>query len=77
MKRGKSIIAGHDGLRREYTAAELKNGVRGKYYKRYTAGTNLVRLDADLSKAFPNDKSVNAALRLLLNAAKKAMQRRA
>lgn len=63
MKRGKpDSAAGTDELRRGYDASSLKGGVRGKYVKRYSAGTNLVRLDADVSRSFPNDKSVNDAL---------------
>ena len=59
--------------RRVYTGAELKRGVRGKYLQRYSAGTNLIRLDADVLTAFPNKKAVNDALRLLLNVARKAV----
>ena len=48
------------------------NGVRGKYYKRYSAGTNLVAIDPDLLKAFPNSGAVNAALRNLVTIARQA-----
>jgi hypothetical protein len=41
----------------------LKGGVRGKYYKRAMAGTNLVLLDPDVARVFPDAKSVNQALR--------------
>lgn len=43
----------------------LKGGVRGKYAARYAAGTNLVRLDADVAAVFPDSESVNRALRAL------------
>jgi hypothetical protein len=33
-----------DELRPEYDLTRLKGGVRGKYYKQATAGTNLVLL---------------------------------
>lgn len=46
--------------------ALLKDGVRGKYAERYRAGTNLVLLDPDVAKAFPSEKAVNEALRLVL-----------
>ena len=46
-----------------------KGGVRGKYYKRAMAGTNLVLIEPDLAKAFPDTDSVNRALRLLVHAA--------
>lgn len=58
-----------DELRAEYDLSQLKGGVRGKYYKRATAGTNLVLIEPALAKAFPDSDSVNRALRLLLDAA--------
>jgi hypothetical protein len=44
----------------------MKGGVRGKYVRRFRAGTNLVLLEADVAKAFPTNASVNEALRGLL-----------
>ncbi len=44
----------------------LKGGVRGKYVARYRAGTNLVLLDPDVAKAFPDEAAVNEALRLVI-----------
>lgn len=58
-----------DDLRPEYDLTKLKGGVRGKYYERAQAGTNLVLLEPDLAKAFPDADSVNRALRALLDAA--------
>jgi hypothetical protein len=56
-----------DELRPEYDLKELlRNGVRGKYAERYRAGTNLVLLEPDVAKAFPSEKAVNEALRLVL-----------
>ncbi len=60
-----------DELRPEYDMAELLAGaVRGKYAERYKAGTNLVLLDPDIAAAFPDAKSVNAALRLVMQLSK-------
>ena len=59
-----------DELRPEYDASILKGGVRGKYAARYREGTNLVRLAPDVARAFPDDESVNEALRLLMKVAK-------
>ena len=59
-----------DELRDEYDLSRLKVGVRGKYTQRYKEGTNLVLLAPDVAEAFPNDKSVNNALRLLMKVAK-------
>jgi len=55
-----------NGMREEYDFHKLKGGVRGKYYSKAKAGTNLALIDPDLAKVFPNDESVNRALRLLL-----------
>lgn len=53
-------------IRPEYDFATMKGGVRGKYAKRYRAGTNLILLDPELAKAFPTEAAVNSALRALL-----------
>jgi hypothetical protein len=45
-------------------------GVRGKHHAAYRAGTNVVLLDADVAKAFPDSASVNRALRLLIDLAR-------
>ena len=56
-----------DELRPEYDLRQLlKGGVRGKYAKRYHAGTNLVLLDPEVRKAFPDERAVNEALRLVI-----------
>lgn len=56
-----------DDLRPEYDLKELfKKGQRGKYSSRYKMGTNVVLLDSDVAKAFPNAEKVNDALRLVL-----------
>ncbi|TWT42303.1 hypothetical protein RAS1_34330 [Phycisphaerae bacterium RAS1] len=38
-------------------------GERGRYSKRYAAGSNIVVLDADVAAVFPDAESVNRALR--------------
>ena len=58
-----------DGLRQEYDLSQLRGGVRAKYYRRATAGTNLILIDPDLMKVFPDSESVNRALRLLADTA--------
>lgn len=60
-----------DELRPEYDFSQMKGGVRGKYAERYRVGTNLVLLDSDVAQAFPTDESVNEALRLLLQIARR------
>ncbi len=60
-----------DELREEYDFSQLEGGVRGKYVDRYRTGTNLVLLDPDVAKAFPDDEAVNEALRLLIKIAQR------
>lgn len=55
-----------DDLRPECDLTKLKGGVRGKYAGRYRAGTNLVLLSPDVAEHFPDDQSVNSALRKLI-----------
>lgn len=61
----------NDELRPEYDLKSLlKGAVRGKYAQRYAEGTNLVLLEPDVAQAFPNEKSVNEALRLVMKLTK-------
>jgi hypothetical protein len=57
---------GEDDMRPEY---DLRGGVRGKYYKQYVEGTNVVLLDPDVAAVFRDSESVNQALRVLIKAA--------
>ena len=50
-----------DEMRKEY---DFTGGIRGKYAERYTADTNVVVLEADVARAFPDSDSVNAAFAL-------------
>ena len=52
-----------DTLRDEYPEGLIRSGVRGKYAKSYREGTNVVLIDPDLHKLFPNSEAVNRALR--------------
>jgi len=61
-----------DDLRREYKFDYAK-AVRGKYYKRILKeGANVVVLEPDVAKAFPNSAAVNDALRVVLKAGQAA-----
>ena len=64
-----------DELRPEYDLARLRGGVRGKYAARFKAGTNLVLLSPDIAEYFPDEQSVNTALRLLVGIAKAKLHR--
>ncbi len=59
----------NDDLRPEYDLSQLKGGVRGKYYREASAGTNLVLIEHELAGVFPDSESVNRALRMLVNTA--------
>jgi len=56
----------NDEMRPEY---DFSHGVRGKHYRAYRAGTNVVFLDPDLARVFTDSDSVNQVLRLLLQLA--------
>jgi hypothetical protein len=49
-------------------------GVRGKYAKRYSEGTNVVVIDPDLAEYFPDNDLVNEALRNLAAIIKRQMK---
>ena len=51
-----------DTLRDEYPEELIRSGVRGKYAKAYGEGTNIVLIDPDLHKLFPDSEAVNRAL---------------
>ena len=46
---------------------DFSKGIRGKYTKQYNDGVNIIKLDKDVRKIFPDAKSVNNALRTLIN----------
>ncbi len=62
----------NNDLRPEYDLSQLKGGVRGKYYRQATAGTNLVLIEPELASLCPDTESVNRALRLLADTAASA-----
>ena len=61
-------------MRDEY---DFRGGVRGKYAARFAKGTNVIVLDPDVAKAFPDADAVNKALRLLAATIPKARKGRA
>jgi hypothetical protein len=63
-------------LKAEYDLSQLKGGVRGKYYREATGGTNLVLIDPELANVFPDTESVNRALRMLADTAESAASTR-
>ena len=61
-----------DDLRPEYKRSDFGDLVRGKYADRLEEESNVVILDPEISRIFPNDTAVNEALRGLLQVAKAA-----
>ncbi len=54
---------------------DFSKGVRGKYTARYSEETNVVVIDPDVAKYFPDHDSVNEALRSLLPIVKRHEQK--
>ncbi len=55
-----------DDLRSEYQRSDFGQLVRGKYAQRVSEISNVVVLEPQVAKAFPNDRAVNKALRGLI-----------
>ncbi|MGH9378757.1 MAG: hypothetical protein ACRD1I_08155 [Terriglobia bacterium] len=55
---------------------DFSQGIRGKYAKRYAEGTNLVLLDEDVARLFPDSESVNRTLRTLAGIVPKRSSRK-
>jgi hypothetical protein len=66
MKKAKSEL--NDWSRPEYKRSDFGELVRGKYANRIRKSTNVIVLDPQVAKVFPNDKAVNDALRQLIAA---------
>jgi hypothetical protein len=70
-----SVKKTNDKMRAEYDLSKLKGGVRGKYYRQATAGTNLVLIEPEVAEIFPDTESVNRALKLLADTAQSATRK--
>lgn len=57
-----------DEIRPEY---DFSKGIRGKHHMAYKQGTNVVLLETDVAEVFKDSESVNHALRILMDIAKK------
>src|SRR5213596_1908309 len=75
MKKRTNKRTEDDDLLPEYDFSKLKFVGRGIYAERYRSGTNIVLLDRDVREAFPDDESVNEALRVIAKAAKRQLSR--
>ena len=61
-----SKINKDDEMRQEY---DFSSGVRGKHFRAYQKGKNLIFLEPDIAEVFKDSGSVNQVLRLLLDLA--------
>jgi hypothetical protein len=61
-----------DEIKPEY---DFSDGVRGKHYRAYQQGTNVVLLEPDIAKVFRDSAAVNHALRMLIDLADKELKR--
>lgn len=60
-----------DPLDRKFTLETMQGtGVRGKYFARVAKGSNVVKLDPAIAKAFPSADAVNAALASVIEISK-------
>ncbi len=59
-------------MRAEYRREDLGKGVRGKHFEEFRKGSNLVLLTPELSRVFPTNEAVNAALSSLVVLARSA-----
>jgi hypothetical protein len=74
VRKAKTVAA--DELRSEYKRSDFGPLVRGKYIERLRASSNVVMIAPEVADLFPNEASVNAALRSLAEIAKRAGSRR-
>ena len=57
-------------LKEEYDLSQMTILPKGRFDPKRRLGNNVIVLEPDVAKAFPNDEAVNEALRLLLQAGK-------
>jgi hypothetical protein len=58
-------------LNDEYDLSKMSILPKGRFDPKRRIGNNVIVLEPDIAKAFPNDDAVNEALRLLLKASKR------
>jgi hypothetical protein len=68
MKKGKE----KETMREEY---DFTAGIRGKYAKRFSGGSNIIVLDPDVARLFPDSKTVNEVLRSIAKIAQQKVKK--
>ncbi len=70
MKKNSTTKQDDYELRDEYDLSKMTILPKGRFDPKRRLGTNVIVLDPEIAKAFPNDEAVNEALRIILKAAK-------
>ena len=70
MKKNSTTKQNDYELKKEYDLSKMTILPKGRFDPKRRIGTNVVVLDPEIAKAFPNDEAVNEALRIILKAAK-------
>lgn len=70
MKKNSTTKLDDFELKDEYDLSKMTILPRGRFDPKRRIGKNVVVLDPDIAKAFPDDEAVNQALRLVIRAAK-------
>lgn len=70
MKKNSTTKRDDYELRDEYDLSKMTILPKGRFDPKRRIGKNVIVLDPDIARAFPNDEAVNEALRLLLKATK-------
>jgi hypothetical protein len=72
-KKPRRLSSDEDTMRPEY---DFSKAVRGVTAARYGEGTNVVLLDPDVAKIFPNARAMNEALRTISRLTGKTLRQR-
>ena len=64
-------------LREEYDLSKMTVVPKGRFDPKRRIGSNVIVLEPEIAKAFPNDEAVNEALRLILKATRIPQRTRA
>jgi len=59
-------------LKEEYDLSKMTILPKGRFDPKHRIGNNVIVLEPDVAKAFPDDEAVNEALRLILKAGKRS-----
>ena len=70
MKKNSTKKRDNYELREEYVLSKMTVLPKGRFDPKRRIGSNVIVLDPEIAKAFPNDEAVNEALRLILKATK-------